>query len=65
LGPRGREFKSLRIDGKVIYLGPWDTPEAKADYHPFLVEWHGRLAIEATMEPPVTERGSSGGEKCR
>jgi hypothetical protein len=22
-------------------------------------------AVEATMEPPVTERGSSGGEKCR
>ena len=28
----------VRIDGKVIYLGPWDTPEAKANYHRLLVE---------------------------
>jgi hypothetical protein len=33
----------VRVDGKVIYLGPWDSPEAMANYHRLLVEWHGRV----------------------
>ena len=42
----------VRIDGKVIYLGPWDSPEAKANYHRLLVEWHGRAADEPAVTPP-------------
>ena len=42
----------VRIDGKVIYLGPWDSAEAKANYHRLLVEWHGRAADEPAATPP-------------
>jgi hypothetical protein len=30
----------VRINGKVIYLGPWDSPEATAKYHALLAECH-------------------------
>lgn len=30
----------VRINGKVIYLGPWDSQEAKAHYHRLLAAWH-------------------------
>jgi len=42
----------VRVDGKVIYLGPWDSPEAKANYHRLLVEWHGRVLDQAAPPPP-------------
>jgi len=42
----------VRIDGKVIYLGPWDLPEAKARYHRLLVEWHGSAIDQSPPTPP-------------
>jgi len=56
----------VRINGKVIYLGPWDSQEARSKYHRLLVQWHDRhdrpgeaiaipatpAAIVATSEPP-------------
>ena len=42
----------VRIDGKVIYLGPWDSAEAKANYHRLLVTWHGQATDEPAPPPP-------------
>jgi hypothetical protein len=47
----------VRVDGKVIYLGPWDSPEAKANYHRLLVEWHGRLLDHAAPPDSSGDRG--------
>jgi integrase len=30
----------VRINGQVIYLGPYGSPEANAAYHRLLAEWH-------------------------
>ena len=38
----------VRINGKTIYLGKWDSAEAKANYHRLLVEWHGQQANGTT-----------------
>ena len=37
----------VRIDGKVIYLGPWDSQEARAKYHRLVAEWHVEHGHEA------------------
>jgi integrase len=56
----------VRIDGEVIYLGPWDSQEARAKYHRLVAEWHvehgkaGKLTrrkpmpavVEAAAPPP-------------
>jgi integrase len=51
----------VRIDGKVLYLGPWDSPEAKANYHRCLVEWHTKQA--ETTPPPPPPPAPTGGEE--
>jgi integrase len=48
----------VRLYGKVIYLGPWDSAEAKEKYHRLLVEWHGGQRpgpspLPATPQPPA------------
>ena len=42
----------VRVYGRVIYLGPWDSPEAKAKYHRLLVEWHGGHEPVPTPDRP-------------
>jgi integrase len=43
----------VRINGKVIYLGPWDSPEANAGYHALLAEWHSSGGTISSTPPPV------------
>lgn len=49
----------VRINGKVIYLGPWDSPEAKQHYHRIVAEWHATgEASTATSPMPRARRAS-------
>lgn len=41
----------VRINGKVIYLGPWDSPEAKERYHRIVAEWHATGTVAAPTLP--------------
>lgn len=43
----------VRINGKVIYLGPWDSPEAKEKYHRLVAEWHGTGQVTTPTAPPT------------
>ena len=43
----------VRINGKVIYLGPWDSPEANAKYHALLAEWHSSGGTISSTPPPA------------
>jgi integrase len=45
----------VRVDGKVIYLGPWDSPEAKEQFHRLLAEWHAGNSV-AAERPKATRR---------
>jgi integrase len=42
----------VRINGKVIYLGPWDSTEAKTAYHRIVAEWHATGAVAAVRPTP-------------
>lgn len=46
----------IRVDGKEIYLGRWDSAEARRRYAQFLREWAEARAAGPTMEPerPLT-----------
>jgi hypothetical protein len=47
----------VRINGQVIYLGPWDSPEAKQHYHRIVAEWHATgEASTATSAAPRARR---------
>lgn len=70
----------VRINGKVIYLGPWDSPEAKAAFHRIVAEWHtgGEVApatpaakappapraVRQPVEPAATPAGLTLAEVC-
>jgi integrase len=51
----------VRVNGKVIYLGRWDSAEAKTAFHRIVAEWHAtggarRPAIADTTPPkPLAE----------
>jgi integrase len=40
--PTGQAY--VRLGGRMLYLGPWDSPESKAKYDRLMAEWlaHGR-----------------------
>ncbi len=45
----------VRIDGKAIYLGRWDSQEAQEKYHRLLVEWHAkRRTTEIVIRPAAS-----------
>jgi integrase len=44
----------VRVNGKVIYLGPWDSPEAKERYHRIVAEWHARPTAGLDTPRPST-----------
>jgi hypothetical protein len=46
----------VRINGEVIYLGPWDSPEAKERYHRIVAEWHATGEATAPTSPPPRAR---------
>lgn len=50
----------VRINGKVIYLGPYGSPEANAAYHRLLAEWHanaGTVVVPESTAVPKRRRG--------
>jgi len=49
----------VRINGKVIYLGPFGSREANAAYHRILAEWHatnGNVAVPEAKPAPSRRR---------
>jgi len=49
----------VRINGKVIYLGPYGSPEANAAYHRLLAEWHanaGTVVVPESTAVPKRRR---------
>ena len=46
---KGQNLAMVYINGKVRYLGRWDSPEAKEAYKRFVAEW----ATGATQSTPV------------
>jgi hypothetical protein len=55
LGAGGREGPTAQMGGGTIRKSPWLATILEA--------YGGRLAIEASMEPPVTTAAHSGGER--
>ncbi len=46
----------VRINGQVIYLGPWDSPEAKERYHRIVAEWHATGTVSVSQPQPPQAR---------
>jgi integrase len=49
----------VRINGKVIYLGPYGSPEANAAHHRLLAEWHataGNVVVPDVAPAPRRRR---------
>lgn len=46
----------VRINGEVIRLGPWDSPEAKERYHRIVAGWHATGETTATTPPAPRPR---------
>jgi integrase len=46
----------VRVNGKVIYLGPWDSPEAKGRYHRIVAEWHATGTASVPTSPAPRSR---------
>lgn len=47
----------VRIGGKAIYLGRWDSQEAQEKYHRLLVEWHAeRRTTEVVIQPAAAPK---------
>ena len=38
---KGRDLAYVRLDGKQVYLGKWNSPEAEAEYERICREWRG------------------------
>ena len=43
----------VRVNGKVIYLGAWDSPEAKERYHRIVAEWHSTGTASTATSPQL------------
>src|SRR5262245_1278926 len=44
----------LKVDGREIWLGPWDSATARRRYKEFLERWVGGRAAGPGMEPAPT-----------
>lgn len=50
----GRDLAYVYANGQQVYLGPWDSPEARRAYREFIGRW------EAGQTPGVPRAASAG-----
>ena len=52
----GHDIAFVRLNGKRIYLGAYDSPESHARYHQLVAEWE--MAGRLLPAPPTTRSRS-------
>lgn len=63
--PKYRHFKPrdlgvVRLDGKDVYLGPYDSPESWQQYHQLIAKWHANGCCSLPAPSPDQATGYIG-----